>query len=106
MAVYLKVPVQSEISKIFYRNLVIGSLPWMWSTDPQYRTVLLTGQDMDLKANPSDGGCREYPGDLFKADIWEPTFWCYQGRRGPESYWLIRVVCDLHWTCVESDPVY
>jgi hypothetical protein len=68
----------------------------MWSTDSEFRTVLLTGQDMPLKSNPSEGGCREYPGDppvSFTSDIWEPTFWCFQGRRGAESYWLVSVVC-------------
>ncbi len=65
-----------------------------------WRAILIrifcsTGQDLPLKSNPSEGGCREYPGDAplsFTSDLWEPTFWCYQRDGKPQSYWMVSVV--------------
>ncbi|KFY68955.1 hypothetical protein V496_00654 [Pseudogymnoascus sp. VKM F-4515 (FW-2607)] len=91
---------QAEVESIFYQNLMVYAIPQLWSTNGNYRTVLLTGQDLELKDNPSEGGCREYPGGYpiyFDSDLWEPTFWCYQRDGKPQSYWMVsvRTNCDI-----------
>jgi len=60
---------------------------------------------LPLKDNPSEGGCREYPGDSplnFKKELWEPTFWCYQRDGKPQSYWMVSVVSQ---SCLEISKV-
>ncbi|KAL2064102.1 hypothetical protein VTL71DRAFT_4596 [Oculimacula yallundae] len=94
---------QTNVEAGFYQNLLLYAIPELWTTNPEYRTIILTGEDLPLKANPSEGGCREYPGDSplkFTSDLWEPTFWCYQRDGKPQSYWMIsvRTDCKLHPT--------
>merc|ERR1712093_196929 len=102
-AVRIRNVTQAQVESVFYQNMMLYAIPQLWQTNGEYRTVLITGEGLPLKDNPSEGGCREYPGDSplnFKKELWEPTFWCYQRDGKPQSYWMVsvRTNCKLHPT--------
>jgi hypothetical protein len=97
----------------FYQALMAMAMPYLWSTDSTRRPVILSGAGMPLKsaADASEGGCRENPGAApvsMTSDVWEPTFWCWQGENGPESYWMVHVRTNCETSgrdqiCLEKD---